>query len=104
VALDNRKYSQYFRAFGDKTRLKILSFLAAGERTVSEIVAEVGVTQPTVSRHLAILRDASIVVDRRDGQKIFYSLNKDTISGCCSGFCDCLMIAIPTSHKKKSRK
>ncbi|UCD16288.1 MAG: winged helix-turn-helix transcriptional regulator, partial [Candidatus Zixiibacteriota bacterium] len=49
--LDDRKYSKYFKAFGDTTRQKILVFLSAGEKTVNEIAAAIGVSQPTTSRH-----------------------------------------------------
>jgi DNA-binding transcriptional ArsR family regulator len=42
-----------------------------------------GVTQPTVSHHLAILREAGLVHTRRDGRQIFYSLNQDAVAVCC---------------------
>jgi len=103
--LDERKYSKYFKAFGDPTRLRILAFLSGGESTVGDIVREVGLTQPTISRHLAILRDAGIVADRRQGQQVYYSLNKTAVAGCCDGFCTGLEIRIVTDRgRKKSRK
>ena len=101
--LDERTYSKYFKAFGDPTRLRILSHLASKEMTVNEIVKAIGLSQPTVSRHLAILREAEVVIDRRDGQQVFYSLNKSSVENCCAGFCDCLAITIkiPKKHRKK---
>jgi len=101
--IDGRTYSKYFKAFGDPTRLRILALLAPKELAVGEIVTRVGLSQPTVSRHLAILREAGVVVDRRDGQQVFYSLNKTSVENCCSGFCDCLsiQIKIPGRSKKK---
>jgi ArsR family transcriptional regulator len=101
--MNERNYSKYFKAFGDPTRLRILTLLAPKERTVGEIVKLVGLSQPTVSRHLAVLREAGVVVDRRDGQQVFYSLNKSSVGDCCSGFCDCLsiQIQIPKKYKKK---
>lgn len=85
--MQEKLYSKYFKAFGDPSRLKILTILANGELTVNEIVKKVGLSQPTVSRHLAILREAGAVVDRRDGQQVFYSLNKENIQTCCVDFC-----------------
>lgn len=63
-----------FRAFADGTRLRILSLLLRGERCVCEIVAVLGVPQPTASRHLAYLRRAGLVEARRDGLWIHYRL------------------------------
>ncbi|MFH1372946.1 MAG: metalloregulator ArsR/SmtB family transcription factor [bacterium] len=100
--MDERLFSKYFKAFGNQTRLKILALLSSGEMTVGEVVVEIGLSQPTISRHLAILREAEVVVDRRDGQQVFYSLNKSSVKNCCSGFCDCLEIRVPSG--KKSRK
>ncbi|MCK4572756.1 MAG: winged helix-turn-helix transcriptional regulator [candidate division Zixibacteria bacterium] len=100
--MEERIYSKYFKAFGEPTRIRILRMLSDKEMTVGHIVKKVGLSQPTVSRHLAILREAGIVTDRRDGQQVFYSLNKGTVQECCSGFCDCL--EIKHTQSKKSRK
>ncbi len=103
--LDEKTYSKYFKAFGDPTRLRILALLVGGEKTVNKIVKSVGLSQPTVSRHLSILREAEIVVDRRDGQQVFYSLNKMSVENCCAGFCDCLSIPIkPIKFSTKNKK
>jgi DNA-binding transcriptional ArsR family regulator len=101
--IDERTYSKYFKAFGDPTRLRILTLLAPGEMTVGEIVKDVGLSQPTVSRHLAILREAEVVVNRRDGQQVYYSLNKTSVENCCSGFCDCLSVQIKIKPKSKKK-
>jgi DNA-binding transcriptional ArsR family regulator len=101
IKIDDKQFSRFFKAFGDKSRLTILKILANGELSVNEIAEAVKLTQPTVSRHLGILREAGIVVDRRDGQQVFYSLNKDAVQGCCSGLCDCLEIRIQTTDDLK---
>ena len=88
--IDEKLYSRLFKAFGDRSRLKIIAFLANNELTVNEIVKKVGLSQPTVSRHLGILKDANLVIDRRDKQRIYYSLNKESVQACCIGFCDCI--------------
>ena len=50
---------------------------------MSEIVEHVGVAQPTVSHHLAILRDAGLVNLRHEGKQTFYTLNQGSIVSCC---------------------
>jgi ArsR family transcriptional regulator, arsenate/arsenite/antimonite-responsive transcriptional repressor len=63
-----------FRAFSDRTRLRILSLLKQGELCVGDLVAILKVPQPKVSRHLAYLRHARLVKTRESGLWIFYSL------------------------------
>jgi len=61
-----------FRTFSDPTRVRILALLEREELAVQEIMAVLGMAQSRVSRHLAILRDAGLVDDRRDGTHVFY--------------------------------
>jgi len=63
-----------FRAFADRTRLRILSLLLRGELCVCEIVDILGVPQPTASRHLAYLRRARLVESRKEGLWHYYRL------------------------------
>lgn len=97
--INEKKFSRYFKAFGDPTRMRILIILSGGELTVNDVVGKIGLAQPTISRHLAILRDANIVIDRREGQKVYYKLNKEAVIGCCDGFCNCLKVK--TIKKKR---
>lgn len=99
--MDEKTYTRYFKAFGDGSRLRIVVLLSSGELTVNEIVEKIGLSQPTISRHLGILRDTGIVIDRREGQKVYYSLNKNSVLNCCSGFCECLAIPIKVSRVRK---
>lgn len=101
-AMNEKRFSKYFKAFGDPSRLRILNLLSDKEMTVNDIARAVALSQPTVSRHLAVLRDADVVVDRREGQNVFYSLNKIKVQDCCTGFCDCLEIRVV--DRKKSGK
>lgn len=102
--MQDKTYTKYFKAFSEPSRFRIIQLLSAKEMSVNEIASAVGLSQPTVSRHLAILRDAEIVIDRRDGQQVFYSLNKDNVESCCTGFCDCLEIPVKSGAKAKKRK
>ena len=63
-----------FRAFSDRTRLRILNLLKAGELCVCDLVRVIGVPQPKVSRHLAYLRKAGLVTARREGLWMYYKL------------------------------
>lgn len=63
-----------FRAFSDRTRLRILRLLEDGELCVGDLVSILDVPQPTASRHLAYLRRAGLVVVRKDGLWMYYAL------------------------------
>ena len=63
-----------FRAFSDRTRLRILNLLRQGEFCVNDLVEIIGVPQPKTSRHLAYLRKSGLVVTDKDGLWIHYSL------------------------------
>ncbi|WP_051224680.1 ArsR/SmtB family transcription factor [Pseudoclavibacter soli] len=69
--------SSVFEAVSDQTRRRLLDALrsAEGEQSVSELVEQLGVSQPTVSKHLKVLREHGLVEVREDGQRRFYSLN-----------------------------
>lgn len=66
--------SLLLRAFSDRTRLRILHLLLAGEVCVGDIVNILQVPQPTASRHVAYLRRAGLVLTRPDGLRNFYRL------------------------------
>jgi DNA-binding transcriptional ArsR family regulator len=78
--------AEVFKAMGHPLRLGIIEFLQSGERCVCEIVEHVGTEMPNVSKHLAMLKRAGIVSDRRDGLKIMYSLNMP----CAIDFARCV--------------
>lgn len=67
-----------FRAFSDRTRLRILHLLADGEVCVGDLVTVLRLPQPTVSRHLSYLRRAGLVTTRRDASWMFYALAEPT--------------------------
>ena len=64
--------SDVFNAVAEPQRRVILSFLAADERAVGEIVDALELTQPSVSKHLRVLRDVGLVRARRDGRRVLY--------------------------------
>ena len=69
---------QFFKCLADETRLKSLMLIQLeGEMCVCELVEALQEIQPKISRHLALLRESRIVLDRRQGQWIYYRLNPD---------------------------
>ncbi len=73
----------FARALSDETRQQIMKQICCKWLPVSEIVAHTHVSQPTVSHHLAILREAGLVSVRAEGKQTFYSLNQERVSMCC---------------------
>jgi DNA-binding transcriptional ArsR family regulator len=68
-----------FKALSDPTRRRILSLLGERERTVNEIVAEFSLSQPAISRHLGVLREAGLVSAVRRGQSVVYALDSTVV-------------------------
>ena len=69
-----KKTAQLFKALSDETRLRIVALLTWGELCVCDLMATLGLPQSTVSRHLAYLRNAGLVDDRRQGVWMYYRL------------------------------
>ncbi len=66
--------TEVFRALGDPTRRAVYERLTAGERSVSELRQGLPISQPAVSQHLAALKAAGLVGERREGRKVFYRI------------------------------
>lgn len=77
IVLHMRQLDLYFKALADTNRLRIMNLLLHGELCVCDIQCVLESPQPNVSRHLAYLKNSGLVLDRRDGLRIFYRLNDD---------------------------
>jgi DNA-binding transcriptional ArsR family regulator len=73
-----------FKAIGHKSRLAILEALMAGEMNVSEIENRTGITQPSLSQQLAVLRAAGLVETRRHAKAVFYRIDGEAMGQLCS--------------------
>ena len=73
----------FAKALADETRQKIMGLCCCEWLSVNEIVDKTSVTQPTVSHHLAVLREAGLVDVRAEGKQTFYTLNQDRVVECC---------------------
>lgn len=78
----------FAKALGQETRQQILRLLMIEEMNVGELTQHLGLTQPTISHHLAILRRTKLVVSRRQGKQIFYEANQDCVIECCQDILD----------------
>ncbi len=74
---------EFAKAIADETRQQIMRLCCCRELSVSEIVEKTHVSQPTVSHHLAILRDADLVFVRSEGKQTYYTLNQEHLAVCC---------------------
>ena len=74
---------EFAKAIADETRQKIMGLCCCVELSVNEIVEKTSVSQPTVSHHLAILREAGLVDVRHEGKQAYYALNQERMAMCC---------------------
>ena len=77
--------SDSFNAIAEPRRRDILNYLALQERPVGDIVDQLGLDQPSVSKHLRVLRDVGLVHVRREGRQIFYRTNAERSGLCTNG-------------------
>jgi DNA-binding transcriptional ArsR family regulator len=71
--------SDAFNAIAEPKRRAILDFLAPEERQVGEVVEALGLAQPSISKHLRVLREVGLVQARRDGRRVLYRTNAGAI-------------------------
>lgn len=78
-----RLKAELCKTFADPKRLLIIDELRRGEKTVGELARVLEIPQAVVSRHLAILRDRGVVMHRREGTSLHYSLSDPKIGDAC---------------------
>ena len=79
VAVSLTKAAIIFHALSDETRLALLDHLKGGERCVCELTDAMKAGQSRLSFHLKVLKDAGLLLDRREGRWMYYSINPDAI-------------------------
>jgi DNA-binding transcriptional ArsR family regulator len=92
--------ARVFRALADPTRRQMLEELRSGELAAGEIGARFAISAPSISRHLAILKAAELVNERRDANRILYRLEPATLIGSLNGF---LSAVCPTQVRHRRR-
>ena len=79
--------AQRFKALGEPARLTLLAHLQEGEKSVSELVAASGRTQPNVSQHLKEMARAGLVEARREGARVIYRVCDPYVNRICEAVC-----------------
>ena len=77
VKMNEKQTASIFKAFCDENRVRILKSLRSGEKCACKLLAELNITQPTLSHHMKILCDSGVVVGRKDGKWMHYSISRD---------------------------
>ena len=74
----------FCKAMGDETRQRILEvLLTKGELCVGDLVDTFNLSQPTISHHLTLLKNAKLVTSRREGKQVFYAIDRESLTTCC---------------------
>jgi DNA-binding transcriptional ArsR family regulator len=95
--------SAVFRALADPTRRQILQDLRDGELAAGEIASRFAISGPSVSRHLAVLKAAGLVRDRREANRILYSLQEDRLAVTVGGFLSAVCPAQVVLRRRRQR-
>jgi ArsR family transcriptional regulator len=78
------------QVLADPKRLRLIDMLRDAERSVGDLAETLGASYPNVSQHLNVMRDAGLVVSRRDGTTVYYRLAYPQITQACDIVCDIL--------------
>ncbi|MFP5318160.1 MAG: metalloregulator ArsR/SmtB family transcription factor [Acidimicrobiia bacterium] len=96
-----------FRALADPTRRQILQDLREGELAAGEIASRFSISGPSISRHLSVLKGAGLVSERRDANRILYSLVEDRLADCLGGFLSAVcpeQVVLRSKRNRRGRK
>lgn len=77
VEIDEKRTAEVFKALCDENRVRILKLLLSGEKCACKLLEALDITQPTLSHHMKILCDSGIVVGRKEGKWMHYSISKE---------------------------
>ena len=78
-----------FHALSDATRVQLLGLLRGGERCVCELMESLEASQSRLSFHLGVLKDAGLVLDRKEGRWVYYRLNHEQVERLAGVLTDC---------------
>lgn len=82
-----KAWLKFFKAACDEQRQGILDVIhTQGSIKVNDIVAQMNISQPTVSHHLKIMIEAGMVSAEKKGKEVYYTIEEDAIRACCEGF------------------
>ncbi len=96
--------SRCLKVLADPSRLLLLDILCQGEKNVTRMVDQSGLSQANVSRHLSILRGENIVSTRREHRKVYYRLNGKLSQRICRLVCDYIEQRVALEDENSSSK
>lgn len=88
-AAERDSAARAFHALSDPTRIGLLDLLRGGERCVCDLTSALGAAQSRLSFHLGVLKDAGLVLDRREGRWVYYRLNQEQMDRLAGVLTDC---------------
>ncbi len=83
--MDRDRAVRELKALGEPHRLLVAALVAGRERGTAELQEQLGLTQPNLSRHLKVLREAGVIRERREGRNVFYRLAEGGLAGLVLG-------------------
>ena len=89
-----------FKALSDPTRREILRILSHGEKTAGELSEGFDITKPSMSHHFAVLKEAGLIISRREGQQIWYRINSTVAQDVIAW----VMELVDRGDKKRGKK
>jgi len=89
-----------FKALSDPTRREILRILSHGEKTAGELAEGFDMTKPSMSHHFAVLKEAGLIISRREGQQIWYRINSTVAQDVIAW----VMELVDRGEKKRGKK
>ena len=99
-----RSVSNVFRALSDPTRRQILQELKRGELSAGQIASCFTISGPSISRHLSILKNADLISERRDGNRILYRLVPETVANAVGDFLSTICPTQVIQRRRLKRK
>ena len=94
--------ASYFSVLSEPTRLRIMHAICETEKTVSQIVGEIGATQTNASRHLSLMYRAGVLARRKEGNLVYYRVADASMIEICRTVCN--QIAARMDEKKPLRR
>lgn len=79
----DKSLSEIFKVLSDENRLKIIKIIAKEQKCASQLIADLEISQPTLSHHMKILTDAKLVKANKIATQVYYELEHDTVKNLC---------------------
>ena len=79
----DKSLSEIFKVLSDENRLKIIKIIAKEQKCATQLIADLDISQPTLSHHMRILTDAKLVKPNNAGTQVYYELEHEKVKSLC---------------------